>query len=219
MNNRRQELERTLPEASSYMCQDIWTDLAASGLTHISKNDLVFIGRLTVRYLRSPQGVRTILRLLGLEPKPASILKTFFKAGRIQDDFSRIKSTDLQEIHGYIYKNSGVVPAARVDVVEKEETNVCDACGGWFPMDYCIKTVEILQPNGHSKMDNICNYCRYHSDQPRVRESGNSQHCMACEKITCDHHPKHSAPMVPIALLPAAGERAMPNVQMPQAWR
>jgi len=221
MNGRRIELEKTLPGASKDFCDFVYGNLMEAG-GRLSIEDMKLIGRLATAFFKTEAGLRVLFKLLGVEPKPASILKTYFKAGQGRHDSVRIKANELHELQCWIYKNKLVVPNEKIEVTDQEETETCASCGGRFPADYCTKQVELFDKSGHSRMDFVCNYCRAHSDQPRIRETGSGQRCMSCEKITCDYHPRHSELARPgsvVALLPAAqAERQMPNVPIPTAW-
>ena len=212
MNNRRLELEKTLPPPSKELCQFMWQYLSESG-THIQNHDILFISRIVGAYFKTENGLRSLLKLLNTEARPASILKTYFKSDRPQTDESRIKATDLQEFRGFIYKNLLAMDHTKIVDIDKEEVEICDACGGRFPADYCTKHVETFSNSGHSRIETRCNHCRYNSELPRVRETGSRQVCLTCEKTACDYHPRNERLMQPAQL-------ALPPAQrIPDAWR
>lgn len=221
MTPRRQQMERNLPEESKLFCQYLYQNLVQADIG-LPDQDIRLIGKIFTSFIKdTAAGKRTALHLLRADLKPASVLKTYFKAGRDHSDENRIRSSDLQVYEGIIYKGVAGIPLNQVDVVEKEETRVCDSCGGWFPVDYCTRSVEVLKQTGQSRIEIRCNHCRAYSEDPKIRETGSLGTCGACEKLECEFHPRYvertSRPVV--ALLPAAGEGRIPaHVSIPPGW-
>lgn len=226
MNYRRQEMEKSLPEASQFLCKYLWQHLNEAGV-RIPDEDILLIGRLVSAYVRDTDyGKKTFLKLLNAEVAQPSALKTYFKSGRPHDEQHRIKYSDLVEFKGWIYKGAVAIAHSKVDVDDREDAVVCDSCAGRFPADYCTKQVEVLKASGQTREEVLCNYCRYHSENPRVRETGSASVCAACEKITCENHPRHAEPMTDqntrhvVGLLqPGTGQNRIPEgLPMPPGW-
>ena len=215
---RRTQMERDLPEASPNLCEFLWKNFVEAGMT-VPREDILFIGKLISGYVKqTPQGKHTMLTLMNCAPRPASALQTYFKAGYNGQEDKKLKPSDLMEFRGWIYKGVNAVKWDSIEIDEREDANVCDNCGGRYPIDYCMKQVETIKRTGESRIEQWCNNCRVHHDDPRVRQTGDQKVCGACEKITCEFHPKHHTLNSPaIALLPqrtAAGS----DVPLPPGW-
>lgn len=219
MSYRRQQLERELPEASKYLCEFLWRNLQECGV-NLSPQDITLIVRLVVAYGSTPQGKHTFLHMLKALVKPASSLKTYFKAGFLNDESQKIKPSDLMEFHGWVYKKTASLRWDAIDIDEREDSVICDNCGGRFPEDYCTKTVEATKRTGELRTEVWCNHCRYQTENPRIKQTGEAKTCAECEKTICEFHPRHIAATMPgkapVALLPQRA--ANDNLILPPGW-
>lgn len=216
MNVRRIELEKSLPPPPKDLGEFLWRAKNDCQL-NINDQDLVFMVRLMGDYLRSPGGRQLMLKALNSEVKPASSLHSYFKAGFLNDETQRIQPSDLVHYSGWIYKQQFGCPQSAIEVDEREDSVICDSCGGKFPGNYCTRNVEVLKNTGRTILETWCNHCRSNSENPRVRESGSPNTCGNCEKKECDFHPKHVETFMnmptrsPIAgLLPPAQSMILP---------
>lgn len=189
-------------------------------------------GEITIKlvydYLRQPPGLRTLLtHLLLAEPKPASPLKSYYKAGFFGDSTQKIKPEDLYEFRGYLYKTPQgewrPIKFDQVEIDDREDSVICEACGGKFPAGYCGKPVEVMRNGSPPRVETWCNHCRQNSEDPVVRATGTLDGCIKCEKVICEFHPKHgvspAARGVVVPLLQAAGgSNIPPNIPLPDGW-
>lgn len=221
MNYRRVEMEKKLPEASQYLCDFLKANLREAGIG-AGDQDILFIGKLVSEYmLKTAPGKRTALKFLSASIKPASALKTYYRAGFFGDEAQRIPAAHLQEFRGWLYKDSLSVAFDKVEIEDKEDATVCESCGGRFPVDYCAIKLEMPKPNGTTRVEFICNHCRYHSDNPKVRDTGDQKTCAGCEKKICEFHPEHlNAPIGrSVMALPPPRQHTTPvNVALPPGW-
>jgi hypothetical protein len=185
-------MEKDLPEASPRFCNFLWQEGVIRAGMNLSQQDVLFLGRLASAYFKTPEGIQTALSYLKIKAKPASILQTYFKAGFSGQEDKRIKSTDLMRIEGWIWRGVQAVPQESVAVDEREDANVCDNCGGSYPVDYCMKQVEAPKQNGTLRVEQWCNRCRYQTEDQRIRQTGDQKRCGACEKVICEFNPKHA---------------------------
>lgn len=215
---RRSQLEKDLPEASPNLCAFLWRHLSDVDM-NVPQADVAFIGKLVSAYIKgTPEGKQTALKLLNCEPKPVSALQTYFRAsaGSRHED-AKIKPRDLMEFKGWIYKGTNCVKWESIDIDEREDASVCDNCGGRYPVDYCMKQIESTKKTGEMRIEQWCNHCRFQTDDPRVRSTGDQRTCGACEKVTCEFHPKHHVLDRPVALLPQRAASSN-DAYLPPGW-
>lgn len=224
----RQDLERNLPEASAFMRDYVWQLCLEAGI-RLNPQDFVLIMRMVHAYFKTERGPQTALHTLHCAPVPASPLKSYFKAGFLNDPSEKIPASNLWEFKGWLLKRGDRIYPMKHDTIEmddREDSTVCDACGGRFPADYCAKNLEVMKSNGVQRVEMWCNHCRQSSEQPRIRETGSLRTCQECPKLICEFHPKHNALLSPrpsvVALLPAAaavgGTNIPANVPIPPGW-
>jgi hypothetical protein len=183
---------------------------------NIPPDDVKFIARLFSAFIGgTPEGMQIALSLLNIRPEPVSTLQTYFKAGQGKHEGSKLRTTDLQMVRAYIWKKTNKVRWDSIEVDEREDASVCDSCGGRYPIDYCLKSMEVVKKTGESRTEMWCNRCRYQHEDPRVRQTADQRVCHGCEKVTCEFHPKHLLFDKPMALLPA---RAAGEPQLPAGW-
>lgn len=216
-NYRRHQMEKDLPDGSPNLCEFLHRHFIEAGMP-VPREDIMFISKLVSSYVKTtPHGKATMLTLMNCKPRPASILNTYYRAGNIGQENQRIKATDLMEFKGWIHKGTNTVRWDAIDIDEREDASVCDSCGGRYPVDYCLAQTENIKRTGEARMEMWCNHCRYQSEDPRVRQTGDQKKCDGCEKIICEFNPKHhSLPNSNIALLPTRAVSGEPN--LPPGW-
>lgn len=221
----RQDLEARLPNYSQFMRDHVW-QMCQDARLDIRPNDFLLIMRMVASYFQTERGMRTALTLLNSDIRPASTLKSYYKEGFRGDESERIPSGDLTEYRGWLVRRNGKVYAVKysaIDVDDREDATICDACGARVPYDYCAKSVEAMKNGGYVKTETWCNHCRYNSEQPRIRETGSVVTCSKCEKTTCEFHPRHneglSGSTSVVAALPPGPSSGIPdNVPIPPGW-
>lgn len=186
----------------------------------LNREQVFFLMKMFMSFVKeTPVGKHVVLWMLNIAAKPVSILKTYFKNGYDRADENRIRSTDLMEYSGYIYKGVASIAYSKVDVMDKEEAHMCDSCGGRFPADYCIRQAEVLKQSGHTRIETLCNHCRYHSENPKIRDTGSARICAGCEKTACEFHPNHvEAPPILLPPPPREFDRIPDNMPIPPGW-
>lgn len=227
MSYQRRALEATLPEESPNLCRFLYHKLLEAGV-RLPDQDIVLIGKLVSAYVKqTADGKLTALKLLNAEVKPASVLKSYFRAGYLNDEAQRIKPGELKEFRGWIYKDTLAVGYSQIDMDDREDSTICDSCGGKFPADYCAQNIEVLKSNGTTRVETWCNHCRRGSENQRLRDTASEKTCLNCEKTVCEYHPKHEQVVNRqtksiVAMLPAAqmssGSNIPPHVPMPPGW-
>lgn len=186
---RRIEVEKYLPEGSQYLCQHLWNKFAEAGI-QISQDDIVFISRCVSDYIKNTQnGKHTALKLLNADLNNLSPLNTYYPEGHFGDDRRKIPAKDLVEFKGYIYQQSKSIPHHCVEVDDREDSVMCDKCGGKYPFGYCATEIEMEGPG--QGFITVCNHCKTNSENPRLRSHGDVKKCDLCPKKTCEFHPKH----------------------------
>jgi hypothetical protein len=214
VNQRRQQLERDLPEHSKYLCDFLWKYLNEAGVS-LPANDIAFIGKLVSAFAQTAQGKKTLLHMLKAEPKPASTLRTYFKAGHRGDESQKIAPHDLMEFRGWIYKGTAAIRWDAIEVDEREDATMCDACGGRFPADYCTRKIDVVKRTGEVRSETWCNHCRMSSEDQRIRVTSDDRTCSGCEKVICEFHPRHVA-ATSVARVPSP--QIVGGLALPPGW-
>jgi hypothetical protein len=166
----------------------------------VNRDDVLFIGRVVSDYFtNTTNGKHTALMLLKATKAPVSALKSYYPKGHFGNENKRINPKDLTEYRGYIYRGQHAVAFDSIEIDEREDSNICDACGGKFPVYYCMQKVQVLK-TGSIRDELWCNHCRSSSESPKIRDTASPNTCMNCEKRACDFHPKNPSN---VKLLPA----------------
>lgn len=148
--------------------------------------------RSTIDYLSNTgEGKRVMLKLLKADIQEGCYTKQYYQAGGFGDPEKALDYRGIVEYKGWIYRGKAV-PHNAVEVIESAEKIACDHCGGLFPKSYCAQTTRVIS-NGREYLENICNHCRLHSDDLKVRDTANSKTCTECKITTCQFHPSKQA--------------------------
>jgi hypothetical protein len=179
------------------MLKEIWPLLQESEVA-ISPEDLTFINQLIFGYLTGTEYGKVLLAVMlseaGIRTKAASYMKTYFKDGFLGMEEGKLNIPFLKEIHCWLYGNPDmpdkcyVVPFEKVETVDLPDSVGCDDCSARTPIQYCNQTVKEWS-NGKEMLLNLCNRCRLHKVDPKIRDTASTRTCMECPMKSCQYHP------------------------------
>jgi hypothetical protein len=174
----------------------------------MSQEDFILINRAFVLYLLTDEGKQTMMHLLGqaskvdlikalgLEVEQGTYENQYYPDGYLGMEEKRLNHVDLFEVSGWIYNNrvkgtSTVHPPDAVDVVKIPNLVQCDECHVSTPRQYCGTVVKSFT-GGREQTQTLCNHCRMHSNDMRVRSDSSGKTCMDCRFVQCQYHPRRA---------------------------
>lgn len=199
MTYRKREMEATLPEASRYLCQHLWTKLNEAGVNHIAAHDIELIARLVSDYIKNTaEGKRTALKLLGAELSAADYRNAYYPDSKANDPRNRIPHTDLVEYRGWLYKGAYSLPYYSIDIDTSGNMEACETTGILGPKDYCVRVVKVRGSDGREYLQSMSNYARAMSEDMNVRESASLDKCKSCFVKECEFNPAREMRQQPL---------------------
>jgi hypothetical protein len=144
--------------------------------------------------LTSARNIEKILPAMGADQNAGSIEESYSIVDQGQE--IPLDPDDVIFYSGVFVRNQPY--PQRSLIVETAEQLVCESCGILAP---CAEEAQV-KPDEFQFM---CNYCRLHSEQPRIMQSGSHSVCRDCTKVSCAYNPNRENKLV--ALSAVAGEK------------
>lgn len=170
------------------MLEHVWRRSQEAGIS-VKQDEFVFLCRAMTEYLAmAPQAKQVMLKLLSSTVVEGSYTKQYYPEGYFGSEEKRLDYRKLVEYRGYIYGGKAV-PWSAIEVQASPDLEACEGCGGSFPKTYCAQVVRVVSGT-KEHLKTLCNRCRLHSDDTRVRDSASQKTCGSCKIETCQFHPR-----------------------------